>query len=667
MRSIDLLIRIMLLLPLLVLPAGCGGGGSGGGAPAGPTLSSITVTPANASIAAGASQQFTATGTFSDGSTQNLTAEVAWSASPSGVVTISAAGIVSAPASGPSGVVTVTATSGSISGSKTLTVTPILVSLAVTPANQSIAIGGSLQFTATGTFSDGTTQNLTSQASWTSSSTVVQIGTTGLATSPSAGSTGTATIKATSGAITGFTSLTVAGAPVVGLVSIAVTPANASITSGGTQQFTATGTFSNSTPQDLTNQVAWSASPSTVLTINAAGLASAPGATGTATVTAISGAISGSTLLTVTASSVAGANVMAITVNGTLCSGATSANYFNKPCVSVTVCNPGSSTCQTVNDILLDTGSYGLRVFNSALTGLALTQATSGSGGSLAECIQFADNSSIWGPVKIASVKLGNEPAVQIPIQVIDAGFATPTSCGTPDATPAAAGYTGILGVGPLPQDCGSNCTTRVRGVYFSCTGSTCTGTTVPLADQVPNPVASLPVDNNGLLVQLPPVALGGVSSLTGSLILGIGTQANNTPTVAPTVLATNGSSDFSTVYNGAPPSTSFLDTGSNALFFPSTFPSCTGANSPWFCPTSTTTQSATLVSVLGAPSKTVQFSIGNANTLFATNKNVFFEIGGTSTFGFDWGLPFFMGKNVYFGISGFASPGLGTGPFVAF
>jgi hypothetical protein len=358
---------------------------------------------------------------------------------------------------------------------------------------------------------------------------------------------------------------------------------------------------------------------------------------------------------------------MAITVNGSLCSAATSANYFNKPCVSVTICNPGTSTCQTVNDILLDTGSYGLRVFNSAITGLTLTQASSGSGGSLAECIQFADLSSIWGPVKIASVKLGNEPAVQIPIQVIDAGFATPTSCGTPDATPTIAGYTGILGVGPLPQDCGSNCTTRVRGVYFSCTGTTCTGTTVALANQVPNPVASLPVDNNGLLVQFPSTPpAGGTSSLNGSLILGIGTQANNTPAVAPTVLPTNGSSDFTTVYNGAS-NTSFLDTGSNALFFPSSFPSCSGANSPWYCPASTTAQSATLVGSPGAPSKAMQFSIGNANSLFATNNNVFFEIGGTSTFGFDWGMPFFMGKSVYFGIAGFSSPGLGTGPFVAF
>ena len=452
------------------------------------------------------------------------------------------------------------------------------------------------------------------------------------------------------------------------LVSISVTPANASIVTGGSQQLTATGTFSDGTTRDVSTQItSWSSSPTGVVRISVAGLVTSLGVTGSVTITAAIGTISAPPVtLTVTTGSTAGANVMTVSVNGSLCSSATSGNYFNKPCVSVTICNPGSSTCQTVNDILLDTGSYGLRIFNQALPGLTLTQTSSGSG-ALAECIQFADGSTIWGPVKIASVQLGSEPAVQIPIQVIDASFATPTSCGTPDATPAAAGYTGILGVGPLPQDCGPNCTTRARsGVYFSCTGTTCTGTTVALANQVPNPVWSLPIDNNGVQVQLPTVALGGVSSLTGSLILGIGTQTNNTPAVAPTVLPTNGSADFSTVYNGTS-ITSFLDTGSNALFFPSTFPSCTGANSPWYCPPSTVTQSATLVGSPGAPSKAVQFSVGNANALFATNHNVFFEIGGTSTFGFDWGLPFFMGKNVFFGISGTVSPGLGTGPFVAF
>ena len=148
-------------------------------------------------------------------------------------------------------------------------------------------------------------------------------------------------------------------------------------------------------------------------------------------------------------------------MNGSLCSAATSAGYVNKPCVSVTVCTPGSTTaCQTINDILLDTGSSGLRIFKQALTNpnVALTPVTSGTG-LLAECAQFADGSSDWGPVQRADVRLGNEPAVQVSIQVIDAAFGTvPPGCGIPDTSPAAAGFNGILGVGLFSQDCGSGC-----------------------------------------------------------------------------------------------------------------------------------------------------------------------------------------------------------------
>ena len=66
--------------------------------------------------------------------------------------------------------------------------------------------------------------------------------------------------------------------------------------------------------------------------------------------------------------------MLAITVNGSLCS---NNSYINKPCVSVTICTPGTSTCQTINDILLDTGDSGLRIFKQVLS-VSLTQVTSG-------------------------------------------------------------------------------------------------------------------------------------------------------------------------------------------------------------------------------------------------------------------------------------------------
>lgn len=103
---------------LMFVIAGCGGdGGDGGG---GATLSSIAVTPANPSIAVGTTQQFTATGTYSDGSTQDITASVTWISSDETKATIDASGLAMAVAAGAT---TITATSGSISRSATLTVT----------------------------------------------------------------------------------------------------------------------------------------------------------------------------------------------------------------------------------------------------------------------------------------------------------------------------------------------------------------------------------------------------------------------------------------------------------------------------------------------------------------------------------------------------------------
>src|SRR5208282_3344246 len=249
------------------------------------TLTSIVVTPANSSIAAGATQQFTATGDYSDGSQQNLTNSVTWNSSSTAVATISSSGMATGVATGST---TIQATSGSINGSTGLTVTPppTLVSIAVTPANSSVAAERTLQFTATGTYSDGSQQNLTSSVSWTSTNTAAAtISTTGLATGVATGST---TIQAASGSINGSTGLTVTPAPT--LVSIAVTPANPSIASGATQQFTATGTYSDGIQQNLTSSVGWTSTNTAVATISSAGLATGV-TTGSTTIQATSGSI----------------------------------------------------------------------------------------------------------------------------------------------------------------------------------------------------------------------------------------------------------------------------------------------------------------------------------------------------------------------------------------
>jgi hypothetical protein len=533
-----------------------------------------------------------------------------------------------------------------------------LVSIAVTPANTSIALGATQQFVATGTFSDKSTQDISSSVTWTSlNAGVAKISATGLST---AVATGTTTITAGSGAVSGTAKLTVT---TTALVSIAVTPANPTVAIETTQQFTATGTLLDNTTQDFTTLVTWNSSNSRVATIDATGIATSHAA-GTSTISATIGSIAGSTTMMIPVPS--GGNVLSVTVNGSLCSSTFNATYPNKPCVSVTVCVPGTSTCQTVNDILLDTGSSGLRIFKTVLNNLSLPQVTV-PGGNLAECVQFADGSADWGPVQTANVVLGGEPSVTVPIQVIDSTFGTvPTACGTPEASPSAAGLNGILGVGLFVEDCGAECVSGANnGRYYACSGSSCSGTTVDLTSQVRNPVASLPADNNGVLLLLPGINTGGAPSVDGYLVLGIGTQTNNTPTTEVKYPASP-TGEFTTTFNGSTYSDSFIDSGSNALFFSD--PALPISSGGWYIPASTTNLSATTEGFTGTPSGVVPFQIGNATSLFSTGNNVFTELGARlpGVGGFDWGLPFFFGRPVFIGIEG-KSSSLGSGPYWAY
>jgi hypothetical protein len=256
----------------------------------------MAVTPANPSFALGTTQQFAAKGTYSDGSTLDLTSSATWSTAESSIATVSA-GLVNSVALGNT---SVTATSGSITGSTTLTVTSaVLVSIAVTPAIPTIPMGTTQPFTATGTYTDGSTQNITDTVQWSSDTPAVA--TISNAT-PSQGmassvSQGTATITANVGSLTGSTTLTVTSAA---LVSLAITPTTPMLALGTTQPFTATGTFTDGSMQNLTGTATWSSDTLSTATINNAGLASSVGI-GTATITATSGSVSSVTVLTVTA------------------------------------------------------------------------------------------------------------------------------------------------------------------------------------------------------------------------------------------------------------------------------------------------------------------------------------------------------------------------------
>lgn len=373
------------------------------------------------------------------------------------------------------------------------------------------------------------------------------------------------------------------------------------------------------------------------------------------------------------------ANVMTVTVNGTLCG---NSQYPNEPCASVTLCSTADPTnCQTIDNLLVDTGSYGLRVFSSVIT-VPLSPVVSGST-NLAECVQFADGTSMWGPVQYGYVQLGGEPKIAMPIQVVNAAYGNaPGPCSrsqsVPNVSPAQDGFNGILGVGLRTADCGAECATDAdNGQYYGCQGSDCSCGATPATNvQVQNPVGLQPTDNNGVIMTLPSVSSSaGVSSLSGTLTLGIGTQSNNAPS-GVTTYPVDGYDEFRTVFTPYRSATlgSFIDSGSNAFYFP---PPTSGAltdcgNSDpsyagFFCPASPQSLSATNKGSTGTPSGSVSFSIGNAISLMNSSNNVFGNLGGDAgDVYFDWGLPFFFGRSVYVGIEGKSST-LGTGPYWAY
>jgi len=275
-------------------------------------LVSVSVGPQNLSLRPGVSVQLTATGTYSDGSHQDLTSSAAWTSSAIAVAAVGPTGVATAVTGGST---TITATSGSVSGNDLLSVAS-LVSIAVTPSAPTVPLGEQQQLSATGTFSDGSTQDLTSSATWSSSAAgTVPVSATGLV---SALMQGTATVTAQSGSIAGSDIVTV-GPPA--LVSINVLPANSTLAVGTTEQFSASGVYSDGSTKDVTSIVTWGSADSTIATITTGGTAYAA-QVGNTSITATSGSASGSAelvvdpLLAVTYFS--GANTSGLTADGTV-------------------------------------------------------------------------------------------------------------------------------------------------------------------------------------------------------------------------------------------------------------------------------------------------------------------------------------------------------------
>jgi hypothetical protein len=345
---------------------------------------------------------------------------------------------------------------------------------------------------------------------------------------------------------------------------------------------------------------------------------------------------------------------------------------------SVTICVPGSTTqCQTIDGMLVDTGSSGVRVLSSALT-LSLPQQKDSNGNPIVECAEFEDGES-WGPVQTADISMAGEKASSLPIEVIGSpSFSNvPTGCsslGPVEDDLASFGANGIVGVGNTVQDCGDACAVSVSsgqnvGLYYTCPATGCEVTAQADAQQVSNPVASFATDNNGVIIELPQ-ASGSEASLNGSMIFGIGTQSNNGLGSATVYTIDPNTGNITTTFNGQTYTDgAFLDSGSNAIYFldaVTTGMTTCADLTYWYCPTSTQNFSATNVGANGATG-TFSFSIGNADLLTNdVNDGVAPGLGGPNPGAFDWGLPFFFGRKVYTAIEGSSTPG-GQGPYWAY
>jgi hypothetical protein len=366
-----------------------------------------------------------------------------------------------------------------------------------------------------------------------------------------------------------------------------------------------------------------------------------------------------------------GNNVASVVVDA----GLTSTNpNINTLFVSVTLCVPGSTTnCQTIDHVQVDTGSVGLRILASALT-LNLPVVTNSSGNTFAECDLFAVGFS-WGPVVMADMSIVGETAKSLPMQIIgDPRFPNiPADCsgmgGQEQDTVAEFGANGLLGVGPFTQDQPAAATMVIPGTYYTCTstGTSCTAAMAPLSVQVVNPVALFPKDNNGVIISLPSVATGGAQTVSGTMTFGIDTETNNV-SGSQTVLTVNGNEELTMTYNGVALPASFIDSGSNGIFFND--PNIAQCNmlTDFYCPGNVLSLAVSMTGQNGIMANNLPFNVGNAQAI-PLNVSAFPALAGTNPIGsqsFDWGLAFFYNRRVAVAIEG-STTTVGTGPYVAF
>ena len=365
---------------------------------------------------------------------------------------------------------------------------------------------------------------------------------------------------------------------------------------------------------------------------------------------------------------------MAVTIGGSGFCG--HHGYVNALCTSITLCQPGTQICQEIDGILVDSGSVGLRIFDTVLQfplPLLSIQSDTDRVAVLAENAPFRAERA-WGPIALATVRFSERKIDQttLPIQIMS----------TTATQPERAGFQGILGLGVFREDCGGGCAIQKNnGIYFACPDSQanvrdCESARVAPEKQVRHPVVGLERNHNGISIALPQI-FGPSDSVTGTLTLGI----DNSDKLKETqVIPVDSLGGFRMTFAGRGYDGSQIDSGSNAVFFPGSpeIPRCAWSArwlatlGEFFCPKSPMEFFGVIPNLLLAHAPATNHSSGakitwtavDGQERLARNSLVAPSLAGFELNQILLGIPFFFGKQIYFGIEGEISV-LGSGPLL--
>ena len=336
----------------MIASTGCGSPSNVTGNPPPKSLTSVSLTPSSVSIGMGATQQFSATAKYSDNTTADVSPTANWNVATQTVATINSRGLATGVAPGSSAI---TASFSGISGTATLTVqnpTKTLTSVSVSPASANVEKGATQQFGATAIYSDGSVADVSATAIWNvATQAVATINSSGLATGVASGSS---VITASFSGISGTATFTVQNPT---LTSVSVSPVSASIWVSASQQFAATGKYSDGSTADVSGTASWTIATQAVASVTSNGLATA--------------AASGSTAVTASLSGVSGTSTLSVGANVPMWHFDAQRSGLNAGEGSLTPVNVTAQTFGKMFSYLLDGYAYGqpLLVSNVTISG----------------------------------------------------------------------------------------------------------------------------------------------------------------------------------------------------------------------------------------------------------------------------------------------------------